>query len=282
MGNPLHGCQLKLKRAEEHRHAFRREVEEFFKHGDSYAIALEPDPESGNDRVLVEAKRPFPGIRLGTIVGDCVHALRSALDQMVWVLTCAEGHVPPPFPLPKGNPWKKIGFPIYDVSPFLDRSGNAAPWTPTKRPEGLWGVHEVFLTTFDELQPYQHGPDARRQALWVLHELWNIDKHRTINVVGVGTDRVVLRLLPAHGKTFTFEVEGYIRFEDGAYLGEVPTGWVDVDVEPEIRLRTFFAEGQPFEMMPVLETLGYLYVAVADVLKGADYALPILYPEASH
>ncbi|MDQ3963590.1 MAG: hypothetical protein M3277_06735 [Actinomycetota bacterium] len=276
MTNPLHGCDLKLKRAEEHRKAFKAEVEEFFE-GDPYAITLKRNPQTGKDRVLIEPKRPLPGVRWGTLVGDCVHNLRSALDQMVWVLTCANGNIPPN-PVPRGDKWRKIAFPIYEEPPFRDGFGGEVPWEPGK-PKCLWGVNQAFATAFHQLQPYQHGTDTKRQALWVLNELWSIDKHRTINVVGVGTERVVLGLLPEHGTTFTFEVEGYIRFEDGASLGEIPAGWVDVNVPPTIRFRTFFAEGQAFDTMPVLETLGLLYEAVAEVLKGAAYALPILHPD---
>lgn len=230
------------------------------------------------ETVFIEEKHALPGKRWGTLAGDSVHNLRAVLDNLVWLFTIANGNIPPKrHPIPRRSKWRKVAWPIYQSAPFKDAAGHPLPWTRSKRPEALWGVDETFITVVDNLQPYQMPREKRHlHAHWVLNELWNIDKHRTINVVGVATERVVLHLFPEHGKTFTFE--GRVRFENGAELGDVAAGWVNLDVQPTLRFRTFFEEGNPFESMPVLETLGVLYTAVDDVLKGCEYALPILSP----
>src|ERR1019366_175194 len=76
----------------------------------TYETISEPDPDRSGmvDCVRYVAKiggPPFPEI--STLLGDCLHNFRGALDHLIWfALVCQSGE-PPPGP-------KRIAFPAWD------------------------------------------------------------------------------------------------------------------------------------------------------------------------
>jgi hypothetical protein len=184
----------KLRRAQTHL-ALLHKLEESLRDGEVYRTFTECAPETGEVIVYGEPRRGSPTAEWGVVIGDIVHNLRSALDHLVWALTLAYQPGPPPNSVPRkgpGSEWKDVAFPIYTDPYPLDASGNLIPWRNAKEPKSLWGIDPVLRADFEELQPFKRkGNPALVQLgtdnpafdpLAILHNLWNIDKHRHVNL----------------------------------------------------------------------------------------------------
>lgn len=124
----LTGCWAKVSRAEEHLADLRNRVQGFVNSG-AYRITKEQDFYADEVVVYGEVVREPPMTDWGVVIGDIVHNLRSALDQLVWQLTLASGKTPPD-PIPRGKAgrnWRTIAFPIYLDAPCKDASNNPVP-----------------------------------------------------------------------------------------------------------------------------------------------------------
>ena len=124
---------------------------------------------------------PLPLTEWGAIVGDIVHDLHSALDNMVWGLSVywqAKQGKPLPDPVLKWDDnWKRVSFPICLTK---------VQWEARKT-TSLWAIPPSFLTAIECLQPWKTGKEFGRppEREWpnVLHELWNGDKHHAPSFV---------------------------------------------------------------------------------------------------
>jgi hypothetical protein len=141
------------------------------------------------------------------MAGDVVQNLRSALDhlanQLVWV-----GSGDPPS--------RRVKFPIAKDADTYER----------EKAGKVKGMCPKAVKAIDALKPYKDGNDA----LWKIHELNNIDKHRTLFTVD--KDCVMLDdwlppfgyLLKAGDPTFSGvfddEVEKNMEFDIDEALGE--------------------------------------------------------------
>jgi hypothetical protein len=141
------------------------------------------------------------------MAGDVVQNLRSALDylanQLVWV-----GSGDPPS--------RRVEFPIAKDADTYER----------EKARKVKGMCPKAVKAIDALKPYKGGNDA----LWRIHELNNIDKHRTLFTVD--KDCVMLDewlppfgyLLKAGDPTFSGifddEVEKNMEFDIDEALGE--------------------------------------------------------------
>src|SRR5262249_11008625 len=108
---------------------------------------------------------PPPECRLA--FGDAVHQLRSSLDHIVYALI---------EPLTKDpQVLRKVDFPVYVEENRFKRSpgvGHLQRLLPAEKFAAILAA-----------QPYRRNPTAARsEPLWILSELDNIDKHRTILV----------------------------------------------------------------------------------------------------
>ena len=176
--------QAKLDRADKHIRALARMVNAFRKQ--AYRVGAQPaawtEPPTRENAleviIFAEATEDPPSLKWGPIIGDIVHNLRSALDQIAWGLSvdyqATLGSRPPPDPIPRDDPWRVISFPICT---------RATQWASAVR-QKLWAVDPALLASLQGLQPYITGPQASdREPLAVLEELWNIDKHRHLHLV---------------------------------------------------------------------------------------------------
>ena len=114
---------------------------------------------------------PHVPIEWSVILGEILYNLRSALDHLVWQLVVANGQT-------AGH---HNAFPIVNS----ERAWQKA----TKRLEGVTSEVKEKIRC---LQPYTGGLnlpfDVRN--FWKLHSLCNIDKHRHLNIVIVGTSGI--------------------------------------------------------------------------------------------
>src|SRR5712692_6108746 len=98
------------------------------------------------------------------LAGDIVHNLRAALDhlaQQLALLGC---------PTLNDKELRQIEFPIAET--LCKYEADKARKVKGMRPEAIEAI--------DRLRPYKDG----NHALWRLHELDNIDKHRTLFTFG--------------------------------------------------------------------------------------------------
>lgn len=164
---------MRLYRAHEHIRTLHLQIDAFV-HGGAYSIAFEPQfDEEGTIILRAVVHSEPPVIQWGVAIGEIVHNLRSALDHVAFDLAAAkEG--PPPDPIPLGDKWRKVSFPItLDEHTFRSVMGQVK-WA--------FPAGQEPHATFEALQPWNGRGD--RDPLWILEELWNSDKHRTPHIVG--------------------------------------------------------------------------------------------------
>jgi hypothetical protein len=107
-----------------------------------------------------------PPMRLGVVVGDIVHNLRSSLDHLAWQLALIRTSSPkqstefPIFIDPKSGPGKK-GFDPYGRKKIRDL------------PDGAQKLIEA-------VQPYSLTAAGRGSLLWLLQKMSITDKHKII------------------------------------------------------------------------------------------------------
>jgi hypothetical protein len=103
-----------------------------------------------------------PPLKLGVIVGDYVHNLRSALDQLVWQLVLLAG----------AEPARRNQMPIEDTPDKFARNAKRM----------LNGVSAGHRATLERAQPYHAAAELLTEhPLRVLRELSNVDKHQVVH-----------------------------------------------------------------------------------------------------
>src|SRR5450432_914865 len=91
----LDGAILKVVRAQEHLDSLKDEIERYLK-TDPYVVNVQKNSDGwGGDAAVI--RQPDP--RLSTIIGDCLHNARCALDYIMWELAgtyAGRVLIPPP------------------------------------------------------------------------------------------------------------------------------------------------------------------------------------------
>jgi hypothetical protein len=83
---PVHNHELKLCRAAEHLAMLDEQIEDWM--DGAYRYVAELDSQSGKKHVVVKVLNP-PPVALRLLIGDCLHNLRSALDNPAYELAVA-------------------------------------------------------------------------------------------------------------------------------------------------------------------------------------------------
>jgi hypothetical protein len=285
MSNHLPSHRAKLGRAQAHLN-LPHHMEKSLLDGDNYTVSTERDSKTGKIIVYGEPSREAPIPEWGVVIDDIVHNLRSALDHLVWQLTLAEGHVPPPTVSGK---WRRITFPIFVTDPRRkDSSGNAIPWR-VEPPDSLWGINPSLGAEFEDLQPFKRKEDSTLiqvgmgnpaySPLAILHDLWNIDKHRHINLavfnvgfkepfgpppiprIPKGIDRQRFDLNPKGS------FEGRTEFGTFSWDGGPVPRAIARHLKPTVFFDVAFADGPPAYGGHIYPTLDAILGEVASVLE---------------
>jgi hypothetical protein len=107
-----------------------------------------------------------PPLRLGVLMGEFVHNLRSTLDQLVWSLALTQ----------VANPHRRHQFPICSTSP--------TSWEPPTTWERIAAdrLRSVPTDAVERIWRAQpcNGERPELNALTIVHALSNEDKHRVI------------------------------------------------------------------------------------------------------
>jgi len=150
----------KTNRAKEHKKNLEAEIATFL-NTNPYKVSTKIDAKTKRLIYYIQSADDLPK-NIALTTGDIIQNLRSSLDQLAYQLflqnsgSTAQG--------------RHIQFPIsMDLSGYEARKG-----TDTN------GISSQAKNLIDAIKPYRGGNDR----LWQIHELSNIDKHRTLVTVG--------------------------------------------------------------------------------------------------
>lgn len=163
----LRGPEAKLERAIEHLDFLERDCERFLR-SKPYAVTTEFESEAGCFVARLRARKQ-PPLSTSVRVGELVHNLRSALDHVAWVL--AASNTDDVAALWEPGTRERIMFPVAKT-PEAFESSRLMPF-----------ISQQAKAALDPLQPHTRGHpyQVARHPLAVLHDLWNIDKHRVVH-----------------------------------------------------------------------------------------------------
>lgn len=199
VSHPLDGPRSKLAWAQEKLYALQLEVQAAHTPPNNpYRVLEEHDMETGRGVLRVVVFEPLPFDRWSLLLGDIVHAMRSALDYTAYQLGCLRKD-PPGF----------TEFPVLTDPDLWDELGLRKI---RNLPEDTWAEIEG-------LQPYQRGDLAHLDPLAVIHELDIIDKHRRLNLVGATMLDSRVNILTLTDATVSYGEPVYGAFENGAEIG---------------------------------------------------------------
>jgi hypothetical protein len=166
------------------------------------------EPTVSDDRLRLELRlrvhTPPPALEWSLILGDCFHALRSALDACVWELAHLDGATPP-------KP-RQLAFPVCRTP---------SEWSQA-RERKLQTVPDAFADRIEMYQPY-HADDGKH-PLACLSDLDNCDKHRSSISVSVKTEEIRQNLqvaMEAQAGPPETAVWHFADVKDGALIGEM-------------------------------------------------------------
>jgi hypothetical protein len=204
MEDLLNRCGLKVNRSSEHLDALNASAESFFQTAARYRVVRETNSQQTKQFFRLDQELLFPDLEWGVIVGDAVHSMRSALDQLAYGLAT--------------DPSSRTQFPI---------SWTRRHWVKDA-PSMYRSVPDEYVDVIHELQPYHLGDAAHEHPLAVLTTLWNLDKHRTIPAMA---------LVPHKTESTVTSVEGLVGWSDVIVHGGRPlkkgTVLAEVDIVPD-------------------------------------------------
>ncbi|MCU1268739.1 MAG: hypothetical protein JWN74_33 [Acidobacteriaceae bacterium] len=224
--------RVKIERAKKHLRDLAAEVLSL-----QHTTILTPDPNTGiapNPMVLLHPNKfqkvPTLSFEAVAIAGDVVHNLRSALDHLAKQLVLVGVTTAPPVVPLTDKELRQIEFPIAETFAKYE----------TDKARKVKGMTPAAIEAIDKLKPYKGGNDA----LWRIHELDNIDKHRTLFTV-------------AHDFLFTadwFDGAYLLKADNPHFAGVEPN--VERDVQAEIEEAISESEiGQTNALLPSLHQL---------------------------
>ena len=127
------------------------------------------DQGTGQRRVrALLAVREQPSLGYGIVLGEAVYHTRGVLDHLVYQLALLNTSRP-----------RGTQFPLATDETVYR---TASPGKKSPRDAMLGNVREEHRAIIDSYQPYQDGPLAKQNRLYVLGQFANSDKHRVIQV----------------------------------------------------------------------------------------------------
>jgi hypothetical protein len=237
--HPLDDPLNKMQRAYEHLKELDRQVRAY-KATCPYSVAKKLNADKTSYIYRIEPGS-LPDPRIATILGDAIHNMRSSLDHLAWQLAL----------LNTATPYHRTEFPIYK-----DRTSGNVKAVRRK----LQDVPTKAADLIERLQPYNSGDRHKAHPLWILHALWNIDKHSLLLPIShMGWVPVF------YGPGGSCEV-----LDDGTIIITVPVEVdAELDIEPQITTDIAFPLDSPGGGMEVRELLWSIYKALDNLVFPA-------------
>jgi len=226
---------LRLKRASEHLQSIKAEVRRW-REEHPYRTYVKFDEQSGEKSIIAEVFWQ-PRAELGLLIGDCIHNLRSTLDNLVYDLARANRNGPLSRSIARDSQ-----FPIFtSEAKFL-----------SKGMRQIRGVAPVAKTIIEGLQPYRRGDRKSAHQLWMLNSLANSDKHRLLPTTAAQTASAAGFILPS-GPDIS-DIRMHVGPVDtGTVLAEYtfagPPG-TEMDVYPNFLLDVGLRQALPLPLLP--------------------------------
>jgi hypothetical protein len=244
MAELFHGPKLKIERAKQHVNDLHSRFIDFSA-SDYYSFGIEKDVHSGKSFLKFEVTKPLPS-DVAPIIGDALHNLKSALDLAVNDIVF----------LKLGRYDAHTRFPFREIRNELEVAIKGALITQASK-----AISDLIVNV---VKAYKGGNDA----LWTLHELNILDKHRLLlPVIHVGVLHGV-GLEDDRGNQFT----GLTMLVEAGrvHTPNIPShGAADFKITNKGKpsLSVFFNEGLPTEGQLVLPTLKYFVELVSDIIE---------------
>lgn len=222
----MHSHDLKLAWADHQSEVFEGQGAAWRASG-GYGVEFEPQSNSPEHIIRLKAE-DTPDV-FALVIGDALHAMRSGLDHLAYLLS--ETHAPLTPELAE-----KIEFPI-----FGDR-----PMSSAERSRKIGAMAPDAAAIIEGLQPHCRGDDYAEDPLWVLYDLARIDRHRLVHLTVAQLEGVSVGGDNLHIETMTLGGIGP-GAEDGAELGKCAVRPIDpgrpmqMNVTPEPQI--IFKEG---------------------------------------
>jgi hypothetical protein len=230
----------KAKRAKKH----IRELDaalEVFDESHPYSVRTEDDPNTSERSYYVERVSVAP-IPVLAIVGDVLQNARSTLDHLVHFLYRANKTIATP---------GQTGFYIAD-KPFQEDSPDFL--------RKVGGASKAAIKHIFDLKPYRGGNDA----LWRLHRLNNIDKHRLLIALGA--------LYMAHTMPRSEIDDRLIHF----------LGASRADLEPEaLGMHFLAAPAEAYKRFPLKAGDRLLTIPISEVNDNMTFHVEVAFNEPS-
>lgn len=249
-GYPLvHYHELRLYRAVQHLESLETELHRWLA-TDPVPVVKEFDAKR-SEYVFTVHDFPRPPVEFGLIIGDLVHNVRAALDNLTFAL--AQGEFGGVLPTKVAE---KVGFPIAG-----DR-----PLGKTARREKLKPLPAAARKIVEDVQPYKRGDAFRYDPLWWLRELSNIDKHRALHLTF--SANVGFKINPVNCEAYNRgfygnrPLEGRTEIARIFVIPEDPSKEMDVEFEPTFEIA--FERRPPGEGNLVLPMLGDMISHVSE------------------
>jgi len=243
---------LKVKRAKHHIADIDRQTHEFFASpSDPYPVVKEIDSETGDLVFKLGKCSPIPE-DFPLIIADAIQNLRTSLNHLVFHLIRSNGNVPS----------------SSSTFPFC----KSAEQYKTESPRKIKGVAPETTKIFDALRPYPGGNDA----LYGLHDMSNIEKHRLLFVCGgmhVGTQVTAkLSLTETEFKiVLPAPFDWNYRLQDGAEIFRIFNDQLaHFDQNPRFTFNIAFGETESANPEPLLPPLQQLADFVAAIVLQFD------------
>ncbi len=204
---------LKILRAREVLTDLQTRVDKYVALEPFSVVYTTPPDNPGTHVFTFEVREPLPPF--GLLVGDVVHCLRSALDQIAYALA--------------NRPERQIYFPISNSDPTKLTAKQRASWR-----DRLSIFPAEARQAIEDLQPFRGL--GTEDPLWRIHELDRVDKHQLIPTVlpivklGVKYDPVQHATLPEDFRI----AEGFLGYHprDGSTIAIQIKGGLDLPAPP--------------------------------------------------
>ena len=152
----MESVDAKVIRAHEHLEKFSNEVDAYLS-TIRLQMYLKSSPTEPYPLLVVRANEDLPPIRLSAIAGDCVHNMRSALDNLVCALALTIGY---------GRSCASIAFPLLKDDASWNKE---ADYYLEGLPAHAKAAIKSLQLWLDQTKPH---------PLIILNNLSNLDKHR--------------------------------------------------------------------------------------------------------
>jgi hypothetical protein len=231
--------RVKIERAKKHLADLEADVRKF-RHERLNVVGTHTDPKT---RAVAYFHADLPVLSFNALAaaGDIVHNLRSSFDHLAGQLVIVGS----------GNePTRRVEFPI--AKDFATYEAEKA--------RKVEGMTELAIKYIDNLKPYKGG----NQLLWRIHELDNIDKHRTLFTVAkdylfiddwmpmIGSPYWLKTGDPHFAGVFDPEVEKDAQLEIEKAFGKAKVTQSDA-LLPSMQDLISFTEETTFSFKPLLE-----------------------------